>query len=93
MKKLLTIALLLCATIAGYSQEYEPTEGWPYLFKDFKSAIVYYNDGKAESANVNVHLMKNDLHFTDQEKIAGCKSSRVSTKLHCPKYCFNNTYI
>ena len=69
MKKLLTIALLLCATIAGYSQEYEPTEGWPYLFKDFKSAIVYYNDGKAESASVNVHLMKNDLHFTDQEKI------------------------
>lgn len=69
MKKLLSIALFLCATIAGYSQEYEPTEGWPYLFRDFKSAIVYYNDGKVESASINVHLMKNDLHFTDKEKI------------------------
>ncbi|MBR3951202.1 MAG: hypothetical protein IKJ79_04750 [Bacteroidaceae bacterium] len=69
MKKLLSIALFLCTTIASYSQEYEPTEGWPYLFKEFKPAIVYYNDGKAESADINVHLMKNDLHFTDRKNI------------------------
>ncbi|MBR5844415.1 MAG: hypothetical protein IKY75_07545 [Bacteroidaceae bacterium] len=69
MKKFVSIALLICATITVVAREYEPTEGWPYLFKDFKPAIVYYQDGKAESANINVHLIKNDLHFTDNEKI------------------------
>jgi hypothetical protein len=69
MKKILSIALFLCASIAGFAREYEPTEGWPYMFQDFKPAIVYYNDGKAESANINVHLIKNDLHFTDNDKI------------------------
>ncbi len=69
MKKFVSIALFICATIAGYAREYEPTEGWPYMFQDFKPAIVYYNDGKAESANINVHLIKNDLHFTDNDKI------------------------
>ncbi|MBO7317249.1 MAG: hypothetical protein J6U43_00810, partial [Bacteroidales bacterium] len=69
MKKFISIALFICATITGVAREYEPTEGWPDLFQDFKPAIVYYNDGKAESASINVHLIKNDLHFTDNDKI------------------------
>ena len=69
MKKFIFIALFIGATIAGFSKEYEPTEGWPYLYHDFKPAIVYYNDNKAESANINVHLISNELHFTDSVQI------------------------
>ena len=69
MKKLLSTALFICATILCTANEYEPTEGWPYLYEDFKPAIVYYQDGKAESADINVHLASNILHFTDNDKI------------------------
>lgn len=63
------LAMAALAACAQYSNEYTPTSGWPYLFEDFKPAIVYYNNNKPESAKVNVHLMNNELHFTDGEKI------------------------
>ena len=83
MKKILFTAMFICATIAGYTQEYEPTEGWPYLFKDFKEAIVYFNDGKAESASVNVHLAYNQLQFTDQDNIMVVRDANKIDSVVC----------
>lgn len=73
MKKSIVLAILACATAsiasAQFSQEYEPSSGWPYLYEDFKEAIVYYHNSNPESANINVHLLNNTLHFTDGNKI------------------------
>lgn len=64
-----TVILALSATGSVLAKDYVPTEGWPYLYNDFTSALVYYQDGKCESADINVHLMSNELHFTDGENI------------------------
>lgn len=73
MKRNIISAILVCATVsiatAQFSNEYEPSVGWPYMFDDFKEAIVYYHNGNPESARVNVHLLNNTLHFTDGDKI------------------------
>lgn len=69
MKKMITALVLMCTTLIGFADKYTPTEGWPYLYSDFVPAIVYYKDGKCESANINVHLLSNKLHFTDGENI------------------------
>ena len=69
MKKMITALVLMCTTLIGFADKYTPTEGWPYLYSDFVPAIVYYKGGKCESANINVHLLSNKLHFTDGENI------------------------
>lgn len=63
------VCTTVCMASAQFSNEYEPSSGWPYTYEDFKEAIVYYQNGKAESARINVHLLNNELHFTDGEKI------------------------
>lgn len=68
MKKIIA-TILACVAIMSYARQYVPTEGWPYLFSDFIEAVVHYQDGKCESARINVHLLDNELHFTDGEKI------------------------
>lgn len=73
MKQFIISALLACTAVcianAQFSNEYEPSSAWPYMYEDFKEAIVYYQTGNPESARINVHLLKNELHFTDGEKI------------------------
>lgn len=68
MKRFIALTTIMCAIMAS-AQKYEPTEGWPYIYSDFKQAIVYYNNGDPESARVNVHIANNELHFTDGENI------------------------
>lgn len=73
MKRNIVTALMICATAciatAQFTDEYEPSVGWPYMFDDFKEAVVYYENDNPESARVNVHLLNNKLHFTDNNKI------------------------
>lgn len=73
MKRNIITALLVCLTAtlatAQFTHEYEPSTGWPYLYEDFKDAIVYYHNSNPESAKINVHLLNNALHFTDGDKI------------------------
>ena len=69
MNKVIAALLLICASSVGVAKDYTPTEGWPYLYNDFVPALVHYQDGKCESADVNVHLLSNKLHFTDGENI------------------------
>ncbi len=69
MKKFIFVALFIATTAGLVAGEYQPTEGWPYLYDQFTPAIVYYDNGKAESADINVHLLNNSLHFVDGELI------------------------
>ncbi len=64
-KTLITGILLCCSASLSWAEDFEPTEGWPYLFHDFEPATVYYHNTPAQSADVNVHLASNTLHFTD----------------------------
>lgn len=83
MKHLITTALLFVASMTAIAAEYQPSEGWSYIFPDFKEAIVYYNNNKAESARVNVHLGSNTLHFTDGEKMMIVKDAQYIDSVVC----------
>lgn len=83
MRKFITTLLLVCITGACFAKKYEPTEGWPYLYHDFVPAVVYYEDGKCESANINVHLMSNILHFIDNDKIMVVKNQAYIDSVVC----------
>ncbi len=69
MKKLLLATVIASITTGAFAHDYTPTEGWPYLFQEFTEGIVYYDNDKAESAALNIHLLSNVLHFTDGENI------------------------
>lgn len=69
MKRVFALLILVGSILGATARDYQPSEGWPYMFYDFKPAIVYYNNDVAESANINLHIGSNELHFTDGEKI------------------------
>lgn len=83
MKKFIIATIIACMATMGYAREYEPTEGWPYIFEDFVEGIVYYDNGKAESAQLNVHLLSNVLHFTDGENIMVVKDAARIDSVVC----------
>lgn len=83
MKKFIIATIIASMATMGYAREYEPTEGWPYLFEDFVEGIVYYDNGKAESAQLNVHLLSNVLHFTDGENIMVVKNAANIDSVVC----------
>lgn len=47
----------------------EPTTMWPYLFDDFQEATFYTPKGDKGKAKVNIHLLRNDLHYLNGSKI------------------------
>lgn len=57
-------ALLTLSVHAG-----EPTTMWPYLFDDFTEATYYFRSGEKGSARVNIHLLRNDLHYLNGSQI------------------------
>ena len=69
MRNFVSSILLLTVAATAVARDYEPTEGWPYLYYDFVPAIVYYRDMPAASADINIHLVNNTLHFRDGENI------------------------
>lgn len=73
MKHLITTALFVTACIVGVARDYEPSEGWPYTYYDFKEAIVYYSNDEAKG-RINIHLANNELHFTDGDKIKAAEN-------------------
>lgn len=83
MKKFIIATIIASMATMGYAREYEPTEGWPYLFEDFVEGIVYYDNGKAESAPLNVHLLSNVLHFSDGENIMVVKDAANIDSVVC----------
>ena len=87
--KALAIATLLCAATAGFAADYEPTEGWPYLFDDFEPATVYYRNSAPAHANINIHLFNNTLHFIDGEDIKAASNALYIDSVVCD----NNTVL
>ncbi len=69
MKAVISGLCMLCSTATALASDYEPTEGWPYLYYDFTPAIVYYHNMPAAAADINVHLVNNTLHFINGENI------------------------
>lgn len=84
--RVLTIATLLCAVTAGFASEYEPTEGWPYLYEDFVPATVYYRNSDPARANINIHLFGNTLHFVDGEDIKAAGNSQYIDSVVCDNH-------
>ena len=62
MKRLLFAGLLGVITSLGLRAG-EPTTMWPYLFDDFMEASIYSKSGNKGEAKVNIHLLRNDLHY------------------------------
>ena len=79
----LTIVTLLCVTTAGFAADYEPTEGWPYLYDDFEPATVYYRNSAPAHANINIHLFNNTLHFIDGEDIKAASNALYIDSVVC----------
>jgi len=42
---------------------------WPYLFDDFMEASIYSKSGNKGEAKVNIHLLRNDLHYLNGSQI------------------------
>jgi len=52
------------------AQNFTPTTTWPYLYKDFQTAVVYKESGKLQQqVKANLHLEYCTLHFLDGDKI------------------------
>lgn len=70
MKKFLFAGLLgIFASCCLCAQTWEPTTMWPYLFEDFTDASLYFSTGETGKARVNIHLLRNDLHYLNGSKI------------------------
>ena len=66
MKRLLFAGLL--GVITSLLQG-EFTTAWPYLFDDFMEASIYSKSGNKGEAKVNIHLLRNDLHYLNGSQI------------------------
>ena len=69
MKKLFISALAAISIIAS-AQEYQPREGWPYLFEDFSAGIVTNHGGEVSAEGFfNVCVVDGKLHYVQDGKI------------------------
>ncbi len=59
----------------------EPTTVWPYLYDDFVNAQIYNCSGEMSRAKVNVHLLRNDLHYLNQGQIYKAEYQNDVTRL------------
>lgn len=46
-----------------FSQNYDPTTKWPYLYQNFSNGTIYFADNTKVNASVNVHLALSSLHY------------------------------
>lgn len=70
MKKFLFAGLVgLFASCCLSVRAWEPTTLWPYLFEDFTEATLCFNSGETGKARINIHLLRNDLHYLNGSKI------------------------
>lgn len=70
MKKFLFAGVLgMFASCCLCAHAWEPTTMWPYLFEDFTDASLCFTSGDTGKARVNIHLLRNDLHYLNGSKI------------------------
>jgi hypothetical protein len=66
MKKLL-IALLLAGAVSATAQKYEPNTKWPYVYETFQPGTIYFDGKEKTSADLNIHLWGNVLHYVSKD--------------------------
>ncbi len=57
---LIVSALSVCASAQT------PTTNWPYLYPEFRSGFVMFEDGATKPYQLNVHLRRARLHYLDE---------------------------
>jgi len=67
MKKI----IITLFTILFYysSQAQECSTLWPYIYPEFKPAIIYTTGGAKFNRNVNIHVQASTLHYLDDKNI------------------------
>lgn len=75
MKKMILFFTLSISVIAVFSQDI--TTMWPYIYPDFQTGTIYFQNKKTLTAPVNIHLLKSSLHYVDKEIIKEVQSSDV----------------
>jgi len=63
MKRLLLIISMALVTVTGALAQFTPTTMWPYVYEDFSEGMIFYRDGTANKAQVNIHLNAGELQF------------------------------
>lgn len=66
MKRLLLQTILLTMTILGCHAEtddWQPTPEWPFIYAEFKSAIITTTQNKVIKAQANVHIGRHFLWY------------------------------
>lgn len=64
MKKLFSfIMLAFVATLTVSAQKFAPNTKWPYLYENFTPGTVYFEGNEKSSADLNIHLWGNVLHY------------------------------
>jgi hypothetical protein len=79
MKRFYSFLLLaLTAVITASAQKYEPNTKWPYVYDTFTSGTIYFEGNEKSSANMNIHLWGNVLHYVkDDGKIYQSDDKKV----------------
>lgn len=66
MKKIVTLALLLCGALA-FAQN--PSTTWPYIYDNFTPGTIYMKGSTKSDVLMNVHLRHDHLHFIDNDVV------------------------
>ena len=67
MNRIFTVFGLLLLCVAAHAQKFQPNTRWPYLYENFMPGTIYFKDNTKSSADMNIHLQGNVLHYTDKE--------------------------
>ena len=63
MRKLLSVIVLLGFAVMAHAQKYEPNTKWPYVYEHFTPGTIYFEGNEKSSADMNIHLWGNVLHY------------------------------
>lgn len=63
MRKVFSVIGLLLLTVVAYAQKFEPNTKWPYVYEHFTPGTVYFEGNEKSSADMNIHLWGNVLHY------------------------------
>ena len=63
MRKVFSVIGLLLLTVVAYAQKFEPNTKWPYVYEHFTPGTIYFEGNEKSSADMNIHLWGNVLHY------------------------------
>ena len=63
MRKLLSVIVLLGFAVMAHAQKFEPNTKWPYVYEHFTPGTIYFEGNEKSSADMNIHLWGNVLHY------------------------------